>query len=71
MRQQMCDVDKSAGTLFFAVTRSLPAHTAQYVCVCIYVYTSTRNSLEITWRDEKSIQDFSQKAQTKNFICRI
>jgi hypothetical protein len=58
MRQQMCDIDKSAGTLFFAVARSLPAPTAQYVCVYVY----TRNPLEITWRDQKSIQDFSRKA---------
>ena len=66
MRQQMCDIDKNAGTPFFAVARRLPAHTAQYVCVCRPIYVHTRNSLEITWRDEKSIQDFSRKGQTKN-----
>ena len=63
MRQQMCDFDKSAGTLFFPVARSLPAYTTQYVCACIHVYT--RNSLEITWRDEKIHTRFWSESANK------
>jgi len=64
MRQQMCDIDKSAGTLFFAVARSLPTHTAQYVYVYTYSYIHA-----IHWRSygvmKNSYKIFSLKAQTK------